>query len=157
MRGVKSGAVAGMVSGIISAILTAALTFALLASFFGLGLAIGFDLAAIAISSAVYAVVGGIIGGVIFGAIFAFLYNKIPGTTTRSKAIVLALGYWFIVSVLFSLGDLFIGGLWYGAVVGVGLLTSLIFGFVLSMMWDRFGPTKRVPTTTTTTSVQPQQ
>jgi hypothetical protein len=154
MRGVKSGAVAGIVSGIISAILTAALWFGLFATFFGLGLAFGFDIAALAISSAVYAVVGGIIGGVIFGAIFAFLYNKIPGATTRNKAIILALAYWFIVSVLFSLGDLFIGGLWYGAVVGVGLLTSLIFGFVLSMMWDRFGPTKRVAVATMSSQLQ---
>ena len=154
VRGIKAGIVSGIVYGIIIGILSAIVTyimwdtiFAAYESFFGdLGMSGLFTAAQISLSTQIISgFIGGIIGGVIFGLIFgliyAALYNSLPGSTSMMKGIVLMLIVWLILSV--GLGFFSIGmfGMTYYIVnsVVVGLIGTIIWGYLLGTFWDKFG------------------
>jgi len=153
-RGIKAGIVAGIISGIISMVFSiiqySALWDAVASYYEGLSGTGGFftgmaevSLIAMIPGLAIGAIIGGIIGGIIFGLIYAAVYNSLPGSTSIMKGIVLSLIFWLIFTVALgyaSASMIGIGMTFYGISLVFGLISSLIWGFLLGTFWDKFAP-----------------
>ena len=86
----------------------------------------------------VAAIFGGIILGLILGLIFGAVENHIPGKNGVVKGLVFGIIMWLILSVLGGLLNLSAyGTTFYLAEVGVGLVISLLFGYLMGMLFDR--------------------
>lgn len=86
-------------------------------------------------------IIGGIIFGLIFGLIYAALYNSLPGSTSVAKAIILSIIAWLIFSVGLGYSNIASFGIAYyviGSIV-IGIITWIIWGYLLGRFWDRFG------------------
>jgi hypothetical protein len=94
--------------------------------------------AIVVIATPVVAAVGGVIGGVIVGAAYGRLFEKIPGASPTVKGIVVAIILWLILSVIGGLGNLQYGVEEYLGQIGVGLISALLFGFLLGYFYGRF-------------------
>jgi hypothetical protein len=83
----------------------------------------------------------GLIYGVIYGAIFAYIYPRLPGSTSRRKGMTLGIPV-FLIGVFagpaFFLYDCSPSYLPLIS-LGLGLPVSFIFGYVLGMFYDSFG------------------
>ena len=143
-RGVKAGACAGIIYGIISPI------FLLISGGYNYlySTPSGNFLIMIWVFSTLltllYSIIYGIICGIIFGLIYAAVYDKIPGTSSTVKGIILSLLFWLIFS-FFILWFVFspIGrSTIFSNTIITSLLVYLVFGFLVGMFWDRFKPTK---------------
>ena len=135
-RGIKAGIVAGIIEGIIAVIIIAT-SFDIIYSEILNTVPPGFTLETyrelLYWSSLVGAVFGGIIGGLIVGVIFAILYDHLPGKTSIHKGILMGLILWGI-SVVLSFGRILLYSLVLNAVLDI-----VLFGFLLGVLWDRFG------------------
>lgn len=145
-RGVKAGAVAGIAHGIISGILT---FLAIQMLFPGDWSAIFVPSQAAQISMGMIiatllgsSLVGGIIGGIIFGVIYAAVYDSLPGGSSINKGIVLSLGFWIIFGLVLGYGTvsamMTASGAAAGAYLVVNLISALIWGALVGILWDRF-------------------
>ncbi len=150
VRGIKAGIVSGIIYGIISAILGLLIIMVYWQTLMG-GLGVffmGTDMMAVFMfmlpSLFIGAIVAGIIGGIIFGLIYAAIYNSLPGSTSVMKGIVLSLLFWIIFSLALGYTSMTVYGMEYFAVnnVVIGLITSVIWGFLLGKFWDKFAPAK---------------
>jgi uncharacterized protein DUF6789 len=147
VNGVKAGVVAGVVYGIVLGILSyftvtsdksiiiASLTKNLPANspftpeqLYGI---------VVLITPAV-AAIGGIIGGVIIGAIYGRVFERIPGGSSTVRGILVGIVLWLLLSVLGGIGNLQYGAETYLAQIGVGLVSALLFGFLLGYLYGRF-------------------
>jgi len=96
-----------------------------------------------------FAVIAGVVVGVIFGVIYGALFNRLPGKSDLTKAVVLGLIFWLLISVLGGLGDLNYGVLYYGGGVVEGLVVALFFSYLLARFYRRFSPKpEQLPQTT---------
>ncbi|MEM3584574.1 MAG: hypothetical protein QW193_04770 [Nitrososphaerales archaeon] len=84
--------------------------------------------------------IAGIILGLIFGLIYGWAYEKIPGRTSIIKGIIFGIILWLIFSVILGFGNLQYGFTYYLYNLGEGLITSLIFGFLLGFFYNKFTP-----------------
>jgi hypothetical protein len=84
------------------------------------------------------ATVVGLIGGIIIGAVYGSLYRRVPGKTPVTKGISVGLLLWVLISVLGGLRDLQYGVVYYATEVGVGLVSTLLFGVLLGFFYGRF-------------------
>jgi hypothetical protein len=147
VNGVKAGLVAGILYGIVLAILSyftvmsekstiiAAITKNMPANtsftpeqLYGIAL----------IAAPVVATIGGIIGGLIIGAIYGRLFEKIPGGSSTIKGILVGIVLWVLISVIGGAGNLQYGIGSYLTGIGVGLVSALLFGFLLGYFYGRF-------------------
>jgi hypothetical protein len=155
-NGVKAGVVAGVVYGIVLAILS---YFTVISEKSIIISALTNNppanspftpeqLYGIAVLAApIVALIGGIIGGIIVGAIYGRLFERIPGHSSTVRGIVVGTALWLILSVLGGLGNLQYGIETYLSGIGVGLISALLFGFLLGYFYGRFSrPPKLDPT-----------
>ena len=85
----------------------------------------------------VLAVVVGAGGGVVLGAIYGWIFEKIPGRGPISKGLVFGVIYWSLFSLVGGLGNLQYGIGYYGAETATGLVTALLFGWLLGHFYGR--------------------
>jgi hypothetical protein len=149
--GVKAGLVAGILYGIVLAILSyftvlsekstiiAAITKNMPANtsftpeqLYGIAL----------IAAPVVATIGGIIGGLIIGAVYGRLFERIPGGSSTIKGILVGIILWLLISVIGGAGNLQYGIGSYLSGIGVGLISALLFGFLLGYFYGRFSRPK---------------
>ncbi len=93
------------------------------------------------ISAPVMAVVVGVLIGLILGLIFGAFHDKLPGKGTVLKGIFFGLILWLIFDV--GIGGLDIveyGFTYYLFNIGTGIIAVLAFGYVLSLMYERWLP-----------------
>lgn len=154
-RGAKAGVIAGIIYGIIAAILSliiivvmwetildvASKASGVTISAVDMGGLIGFMAPFIFIG----AIIGGIIFGLIFGLIYAAIYRSLPGSTSIMKAIVLSFIAWLIFSLGLGYSSIATYGTSYyiASNVVVGLVSWIIWGALMGIMWDRFGGSPR--------------
>jgi hypothetical protein len=79
-----------------------------------------------------------IIGGIIIGALYGRFFEKVPGSTAIKKGILVGLVLWFLVSILAGLSNLRYGVAVYLGDAGVGIVTALLFGYLLGYFYGRF-------------------
>ncbi len=148
-RGVKAGGYAGFIFGVINAILVTIILLVLWESFSTTSMP---DFASsifisIIITSFISTIFSGIIGGAIFGVIYAAIYNKLPGSTSAMKGIVLALVYWLVFSIIigyYRRSDYDI--MYYYVVnIGLGLVLYLFWGVLIGKFWDKYADGEKKP------------
>jgi len=86
--------------------------------------------------------IGGVIGGLIVGALYGKLFERIPGGSATVKGILVAIVLWLILSVAGGIGNLQYGASAYLSGIGVGLVSALLFGFLLGYFYGRFSRPK---------------
>jgi len=91
----------------------------------------------------------GFIGGLIFGFIFAAAYEKIPGTSAVVKSIILSIFFWLALSFSFNLILMTLGSESTGTSLSVALVSYLLFGYFIGMVWERIKPTEKFTRTET--------
>ncbi|TMI62135.1 hypothetical protein E6H16_06425 [Candidatus Bathyarchaeota archaeon] len=129
-RGAKAGAIAGVVLGIIEAVGIYA-TFSFTSDSIKRTLPAG-----ITIDQALYALVigtfvGSIIGGVILGVIFAAVANKyMTSKSFEMRGLVFGIILW-IIGILGNIGNFGYGTTYIAVSVLIGLIASLIYGYLL--------------------------
>jgi hypothetical protein len=152
-NGVKAGVVAGLVYGIVLAILSyftviseksiiiSSLTKNLPANspftpeqLYGI----------VVLATPIVVLIGGIIGGIIVGAIYGRLFERIPGGNSTVRGLLVGIALWFVLSVLGGLGNLQYGVETYLSGIGVGLISALLFGFLLGYFYGRFSAPKQL-------------
>lgn len=84
------------------------------------------------------AIIVALILGLIFGALYGWAFDKIPGRTALTKAIVFGIIIWAVFSLVGGLGDLHYGSAYYVTELVVGLGASLLFGWFLGYFYGRF-------------------
>lgn len=92
----------------------------------------------------VVVIVGGIIGGLILGAIYGWAFPRLPGGRPILKGVIFGVILWVLLSVLAGLGNIQYGIGYYFAQVGVGLVASLLFGWLLGYFYGRFSRPKEL-------------
>ena len=133
-RGIKAGIVSGIVYGIIYAVLMVALAEVLVPGFWTfMGMIPGAAGIAMAMFAGI-AIVGGIIGGLIFGVIYAAVYGSLPGSSVV-KGLILSIIFWLIFGVGLNFGTVML----YPLMAVLGLISSLIWGALVGVLWDKFG------------------
>lgn len=145
-RGIKAGIVAGIIYGILLGVLFGVVLTALVGTVpTGMENIPGMENISITVGALGAAVlipmmiVGGIFFGIIFGAIYAAVYGSLPGGTSVKKGIVFSIILWLLTSVGYY-GMLALAGTAAIAVFAVlGLISSLIWGALVGVFWDKFG------------------
>ena len=147
VNGVKAGVVAGVIYGVILAVssyFTVVSEKSIIESAISKNLPSNspFTVAQlygiVLLAAPVVAVIGGIAGGITVGAAYGRLFERIPGGSSTVRGIVVGIVLWFILSVLGGLGNLQYGIITYLSGVGVGLVSAIIFGFLLGYFYGRF-------------------
>ena len=133
VRGIKAGAIAGVVYGAISGVVGPLLIYSMQESMYGYSSSMPLYL----IFSIPWAIIWGAVLGLIIGLIYAALYAKIPGSSSIVKAMTVILLLWLIFSVGFGYITSSYSR-YYEMNMISGLITYVIFGFLLGMFWDRF-------------------
>jgi hypothetical protein len=140
-RGIKAGVVSCVINGVIFGIMMAVVISIWTTEF---AVAIGATIPAEGVvvladmwvvGAVIGSIIGGIIGGIIFGAIYAAVYGHLPGATSVVKGIVLSIIVWLVLGV--PLNFAVIAALPIVAVLG--LISSLIWGALIGVFWDKFG------------------
>jgi hypothetical protein len=90
------------------------------------------------IATPIVVLIGGLIGGTVVGALYGRLFERIPGGSSTVRGIVVGIALWLVLSVLGGIGNLQYGALTYLSGVVVGLVSALLFGFVLGYFYGRF-------------------
>lgn len=87
------------------------------------------------------AIFSGIVGGIVFGLIYAAVYNTLPGSTSAMKGIMLGTVFWLIFAVVIGYfrTATHYGMVYYGTNVITGLISYLIWGYLVGKLWDKFG------------------
>jgi hypothetical protein len=84
------------------------------------------------------AAIGGVIGGIIIGAVYGRFFERVPGANSIAKGVVVGIILWLLLSVLGGYTNLQYGMAVYLGDVGVGLVSALLFGFLLGYFYGRF-------------------
>jgi len=94
----------------------------------------------------IYGIIFGIIYGLIFGLIYAAVYDKIPGTSSTVKGIILSLLLWLIFSfsTFMFITSLPISRSTYDNTIIITLLGFLLLGFLVGVFWDKFKPSETI-------------
>ena len=138
-RGAKAGAIAGVVTGIIEAIGTIALfsftandiKTALQGTTLPAGITIDQALTAAMYLAAVVTFIASIIVGLILGVIFAAVANKyMTGKSFEMRGLVFGIILW-IIGILGNIGNFGYGTTYIAVSVLIGLIASLIYGYLL--------------------------
>ncbi|OLD02891.1 hypothetical protein AUG19_07000 [archaeon 13_1_20CM_2_54_9] len=156
-RGAKAGVVAGLVCGVILAIGYYAL-FTLvqdtvrqaIQDALPVGSVITVDqaLAAALVLLVVGTFVGTIVVGAILGLVFAAAHNKyMQSKSLAMRGIVFGVILW-IIGILSNIGSFSYGATYIGLSVLIGLIASLVYGYLLGTFFGRFGPKQQVPSPT---------
>jgi len=149
-RGAKAGGIAGIIIGAIGAILSFAIVILFKDSFPEIS-RINIDTTGYMVAFMVFCwdrIIWGIVSGGIFGIIYAAVYNKLPGSSSLKKGIVFAIIYWIIIGIIVcflltsSQENMYE---FYVQSVGLGLVTSLIWGALTGKLWDRYGGGEKQP------------
>ena len=145
LRGAKAGAISGIIYGPINWL---SINIGINLSYGTLGnwIARTITQGTWALTCIIKNIIGGVIGGMIFGVIFAVLYDKLPGKTSGIKIIIISIIYWVAIPLglpvlntlrLWGFEGFFWGFMWEPTLIG--LVTSIIWGWLLGFFWDRFG------------------
>jgi hypothetical protein len=104
------------------------------------------------LASIIMSIIFEVILGSIFGLIFAVLYDKLPGKTPKRKGFVMSIIYWLAIPMGISIFrsiryDGLIGLCWFFMGSGIwltalGLIPSLLWGYLLGRFWAREKPGK---------------
>jgi len=150
MGKMKEGAKAGIIAGTIYAIIGAAVTATLEYAFkSGIMRVINLKISSATTAninalyditvagSVVVAVVFGIIAGLVLGLIFGAVSNRIPGKRLIVKGLLFGFMFWLILHVLADLLNLQYGETFYFIDIGLGLATTLLYGTLLGMFFER--------------------
>jgi len=150
MGNVKEGGKAGLVAGVIYALVTAPVVAALETAFksgiegavileFHPGTAayLGSLYASVLVGSVAVAVIFGVLLGVVLGILFGAYSGRIPGRSVIVKGLVLGFMLWLILHALADLLNLQYGVTFYVTDVGLGLATSLLYGYLLGLFFER--------------------
>jgi CBS domain containing-hemolysin-like protein len=138
-RGAKAGAIAGVVTGIIEAIGTFALfsltTDAIKTALQSTTLPAGVTIDQLVTLTQYIAVIsvfiGSIIGGAILGIIFAAVYNKyMTSKSLPMRGIVFGIILW-LIGIVLNIGSFSYGTTYVAVSIIVGLVSSLIYGYLL--------------------------
>jgi len=156
-RGAKAGAMAGVVAGIIEAIGNYALfSFtrdAIKTALQGTALPAGVTIDQV-VDIALYTVaigafVGSIIGGAILGIIFSAVYNKyMTGKSLAMRGIIFGIILW-LIGILLNTGSFSYGSTYVAASIILGLVSSLIYGYLLGHFFTPKQVTQATPPTST--------
>ena len=150
MGNVKQGGKAGLIAGVIYALVTAPVVAALETAFkSGIEGAVisefhpgtTADLSSlytsVLVGSVAVAVIFGVILGVGLGLLFGAYSDRIPGKSVVVKGLVLGFFLWLILHALADLLNLQYGVTFYATDIGLGLVTSLLYGYLLGLFFDR--------------------
>lgn len=157
MGKVKGGAKAGLLAGLVYGALEASVVVALLVTFrsriidvIRSELPSGTTVDASAVYNslvgvdAAIAVVFGIIAGMVLGLVFGAVSDRIPGRRGATKGLVFGLVLWLILHVVADyVENLKYGVTFYLVDIGLGLGTSLVYGGLLGLFFER--EMKRLP------------
>lgn len=85
-------------------------------------------------------IIGGLIVGVILGIIFAYVHGKLPGKNMIIKGEIFGLILWLIFDVIIGAMDISTYGvLYYATGMGLGIISLLIFGYLLGTLYSKWG------------------
>jgi predicted Na+-dependent transporter len=149
VRGIKAGVVAGIIYGPVSSIVGMLVMSSTMRSMTANNLPDSFYSIAMVVSIPSGMIYGGILG-LIVGAIYGALYEKLPGSLSTVKALMISLVLWLIFSVGVGYITMSFSQSYYSRYFEMnmisGLLLYVFFGFLLGLFWDRFkGITKTCP------------
>jgi hypothetical protein len=88
----------------------------------------------------------GVVGGLILGAIYGWAFRRIPGGTALVKGVIFGILLWVLFSVLGGLDNSQYGIGYYSTQVAIGLVASLLFGWLLGYFYGRFTRPKELLT-----------
>lgn len=161
-RGAKAGAISGVVLGVITAVayyVQFIIMDSSIRSAIRQNVAAGSALTADQVFSIVLATivvgsfVGSIVLGVIFGIIFAAVHDKyMTSKSVAMRGIVIGLPLW-LVGISFDVGYFYFGAVYMAASIVIGLIASLIYGYLLGHFFERFGSKKTSPPTPSTSTM----
>lgn len=157
MGKIREGGKAGLLAGLIYGVLEAAVVVTLLVIFKsriisvirsvavpGTAVNVNAVYNALVVVDAAIAVVFGIIAGLVLGLIFGAVSDRIPGQRGVTKGLVFGFALWLILHVLADyVGNLKYGVTFYLVDIGLGLVTSLAYGALLGIFFER--GMKRLP------------
>jgi len=86
-----------------------------------------------------------IIFGLLAGVIFSVIYKYLPGQSAVVKSVIMNIVIWAIVNlynIFFLLSKDFVGISFIMINVTQGLITSIIFGYLLGFFWMKFSREK---------------
>jgi len=148
-RGAKAGAIAGVVLGIIEAIGIYA-TFSFTRDSIKSTLPAGITIDQVLYTLVIGTFVGSIIGGVILGVIFAAVANKyMTSKSFEMRGLVFGIVLW-ISGILGNIGNFGYGTTYIAASVLIGLVASLIYGYLLGHFFKPNQASQPTPPPTST-------
>jgi len=156
-RGAKAGAIAGVVTGIIEAIGTIALfsftandiKTALQGTTLPAGITIDQALTAAMYLAAVVTFIASIIVGLILGVIFAAVANKyMTGKSFEMRGLVFGIILW-IIGILGNINNSSFGSTYIAASIVIGLVSSLVYGYLLGHFFKPKQASQPTPSTGT--------
>jgi len=157
MSEIRAGAKAGLLAGVVYASVEVAVVVTLLIAFKSRilevitpelppGTSVGADYNLIVATDAVIAVLFGITAGLLLGLVIGEISAHIPGKRYVEKGLVLGLVLWFVLHVFADyIANLRYGVNFYLVDISLGLATSLVFGAMLGIFFER--EVKRAPPT----------
>jgi hypothetical protein len=152
-RGAKAGAFAGIVLGIILAIgyyvlftiISDTIKAAIQGTTLPAGLTVDLIFAAALLAIVIGTFLGSIVLGVILGLVFAAVESKyMTSKSLAMRGLVFGIIIW-LLGLLFNIGNLYYGTAYVVASVLLGLVGSLIYGYLLGTFYQRFGPKTPTP------------
>jgi len=151
MSNVKAGGQAGILAGLIYAVVEAAAVVTLLVAFKSdvievisselpsrTAASVNAEYNLLIATDAVVAVAFGIILGLALGLVYGAFSDRIPGRPGVTKGLVFGFILWLILHVLADyFGNLKYGLTFYLVDIGLGLATSLVYGALLAIFFER--------------------
>lgn len=156
-RGASSGAIAGVVLGVILAILyfvlftilTSSIKSAIQATTLPSGVTVDQVFALALTFLLVGVVVGSIILGVFLGIIFAAVHVMyMKGKSLAMRGLVFGIVIW-LIGLAFNISNFYYGTAYVASSVVIGLVASLIYGYLLGTLYGRGMPKQGVPASPT--------
>ena len=152
-RGATSGAIAGVVLGIILAVLYyivfLSLTSTIKSAIQGTTLPSGVTIDQVFILALTFLIVGVVLGsiiiGVILGVVFAAVHNMyMKGQSLAMRGLVFGVIIW-LIGLGFNVGNFYYGTAYVVSSVVIGLVGSLLYGYLLGTLYGRGGTKPAAP------------
>jgi len=157
-RGAKAGAMAGVVLGVILAagyyvlftLISDTIRTAIQNNLPAGSVATADQVLAIALAFLVIAVlIGSIISGVNLGIIFAAVSDKyMRGQSFAMRGLVFGVIIW-LIGILFNVGNFYYGATYVAISIVLGLVASLVYGYLLGTFYGRSAPKQATPPSAT--------
>ena len=156
-RGAKAGAISGVVLGVILAVLYyivfLSLTDTIKSAIGGTTLPSGVSIDQVFALALTFLVVGVVVGsiiiGVILGVVFAAVHNMyMKGQSLAMRGLVFGVIIW-LIGLGFNVSNFYYGTAYVAASVVIGLVASLIYGYLLGTLYGRGGPKPVAPSAPT--------